>query len=93
MMIETGTIVFLGLAVLVWRLPLKALLWFFGHPIWLEIPFSLAAYLLHYGTFSGMLTAATAACLCFCFVQSGRRLVGYIHKGRYTPGYLTLSVT
>jgi len=92
MMIETGTIVFLSLAVLVWRLPRRALLWFFGHPAWLEIPFSVAAYVLHWGTFSGMLAAATAGCLCFCFVQSGRWLVGYVRKGHYTPGFLTLSV-
>ena len=76
MIIETGTIVFLSLVVLFWRLPTKAKLWFFGHPAWLEIPFGTAAYALHYGTFSGMMAAATAACICFAFVQAGRYLVG-----------------
>lgn len=51
MMIETGGIVFLSLAVLMWRMPRKTMLWFFGHPAWLEIPFSAAVHLLHYGTF------------------------------------------
>jgi hypothetical protein len=93
MMIETGGIVFLSLAVLMWRLPRKTMLWFFGHPAWLEVPFSGAVYLLHYGTFSGMISAATAACLCFCFVQMGRWLVGYTTDGKYVPGYLTLDLT
>jgi len=93
MMIETGGIVFLSLAVLMWRMPRKTMLWFFGHPAWLEIPFSAAVYLLHYGTFSGMISAATAACMCFCFVQAGRWLVGYTTAGKYVPGYLSLDLT
>ena len=40
-----------------------------------------------------MISAATAACLCFCFVQMGRWLVGYITAGKYVPGYLTLDLT
>ena len=93
MMIETGGIVFLSLAVLMWRMPRKTMLWFFGHPAWLEVPFSAAVYLLHYGTFSGMISAATAACMCFCFVQAGRWLVGYTTAGKYVPGYLSLDLT
>lgn len=93
MIIETGTLVFLSLIVLVWRLPRKAMLWFFGHPAWLEVPFAFVAYALHYGTFSGMMAAATAACLCFCFVQAGRTLVGFIANGRYVPGIVTLDLT
>lgn len=69
MIIETGTIVFLSLIVLFWRLPVKAKVWFINHPAWLEVPFGLLAYGLHYGTFSGMMAAATAACICFCFMQ------------------------
>lgn len=69
MIVETGTIVFLSLIVLYWRLPVKARVWFIKHPAWLEVPFGVFAYLLHYGTFSGMMAAATAACICFCFMQ------------------------
>ena len=90
MFFETGTLVFLSLAVLVWRLPRKTMLWLFGHPAWLEIPFGFIAYVLHYGTFSGMMAAATAAILCFAFTQFGRFLVGYTHNGVYTPGLVEL---
>ena len=86
MIIETGTIVFLSLIVLMWRLPRRTKLWLFGHPAWLEIPFGLAAYVLHYGTFSGMMAAATAACMCFVFVQGMRKMVGYTDGNVYHPG-------
>ncbi len=92
MIIETGTIVFFSLAMLIWRLPNRAILWLFGHPACLEIPFALLAYILHYGTFSGMMAAATAGCLCFCFVQLGRKAVGYTVKGVHTPGWFVLKV-
>jgi hypothetical protein len=39
-----------------------------------------------------MMAAATAACMCFCFVQAGRALFGYIAKGAYRPGCITLSL-
>ena len=92
MMIETGTIVFLSLIVLVWRLPRRMMLWLFGHAMWLELPFSVVAYTLHFGTFSGMMASATAACMCFAFVQIARVAVGYIENGTYYPGFFILEV-
>jgi hypothetical protein len=90
MIIETGTIVFLSLLVLAWRMPTKLMLWLFGKPAYLEIPFALLAYILHYGTFSGMMAAAAAGVLCFGFVQIGRTTVGYISDRVYYPGFITL---
>lgn len=90
MIIESGTIVFLSLIVLVWRLPRKTTLWLFGHPAWLEIPFAIVAYLLHYGTFSGMMAAAAAAVMCFGFVQLGRFTIGYTKDNVFYPGIITL---
>jgi hypothetical protein len=69
MILETGSLVFLSLIVLFWRLPMKYKNWFISHPVWLEMPFGAAAYILHYGTFSGMMAAAVAACICFAFMQ------------------------
>lgn len=91
MFIETGTIVFLSLIVLVWRLPRKTVLWLFGHPAWLEIPFGFVAYALHLGTFSGMMAAATAAIMCFAFTQLGRKFVGYNDGKIYHPGIFDLT--
>jgi hypothetical protein len=92
MIVETGFIVFLSLIVLIWRLPRRTMLRLFGTPWLLEVPFGIAAYMLHYGTFSGMMAAAVAAILCFGFVQAGRNLVGYIKRGVYHPGTFTLEL-
>lgn len=86
MIIETGTIVFFSLIIMMWRMPRKAQLWFYGHPAWLEVPIAIVAYLLHYGTFSGMMAAAAACCICFCYVQMMRKLVGYTDAKGYHAG-------
>lgn len=89
MIIETGTIVFLSLIIMVWRMPRRAQLWIFGHPLWLELPLAVLAYALHYGTFSGMMAAATACCICFVFITVMKKIVGYIGaKGKYYPGLI-----
>jgi hypothetical protein len=93
MFVETGTVVFLSLIVLFWRLPLKGRLWLLGHPAWLEVPFGFLAYALHYGTFSGMMSAAVAAILCFGFTQAGRKLIGYIDGKKYHAGIWNMQVT
>lgn len=87
MIVESGVIVFLSLIVLFWRIPMKARLWFLGHPAFLEVPFGLLAYMLHYGTFSGMMAAAVAAIFCFGFVQIGRKAIGYSDKHGYHAGF------
>lgn len=91
MIIETGFIVFLSLLVLVFRLPRRKLLWLLGNPAFLEVPFGLLAYILHFGTFSGMMAAAVAAILCFGFVEIMKKIVGYKEKGQYYPGFLDWS--
>jgi hypothetical protein len=93
MIIETGFIVFLSLMVIVWRLPRSWVLWLLGHPLWLEAPFGLLAYALHYGTYSGMMAAAVAVIMCYIFVQCARGLIGYTNgRGKFTPGVLTRRV-
>ena len=91
MSLEIGMIVFLSLMVMVWRLPKKTLLWLFGHPAWLEVPFGIAAYALHYGTFQGMIGAAVAVCLCYGFIEICRVIVGYTVEGKYHPGFINWS--
>lgn len=88
MILETGTIVFFSLIVLFWRLSPRTRLWILGHPLWLEVPFGLAAYVLHYGTFSGMMSAATAVAMCYAYVQLMRWAVGYLRDGAYHPGHI-----
>ena len=86
MFFESGTVVFLSLIVMCFWMPKRTLLWFFGHPVWLELPFGLMAYALHYGTFSGMMAAATACVFVAAFTKGGRYFVGSIKNGAYEPG-------
>lgn len=86
MIIETGFIVFLSLMVLVFRLKRERLLWLFGHPLWLEVPVGVAAYVLHFGTFSGMMAAAVACIMTYVFTQCGRWSMGYIKDGKHHKG-------
>ena len=90
MFIESGTMVFLSLVVMTFWLSRNTLLWLFGHAVWLELPFGLLAYALHYGTFSGMMAAAVACILCSAYTRAGRYLVGCIKHGQYHPGIVTL---
>ena len=69
-------------------MPKRTRLWLLGHPAWLEVPFGIAAYALHYGTFSGMMAAAVAACICFAFVELMKRIIGYTGPNGYVRGLL-----
>ncbi len=92
MFIETGSLVFLSLVVGIFWLPKRTVLWLFGHPVMLELPFGILAYMLHYGTFSGMMAAAVAAVLCAAFTRGGRVVVGYIKSDTYYPGWVRMSI-
>jgi len=89
-MIETGFLVFLSLVVMLFWLNTITILRFFGRPWTLELPFGILAYILHYGTFSGMMAAAVAIAMCAIFVRAGRFLVGYVLANVYHPGIIIL---
>lgn len=88
MILETGMLVFFSLVIFLWQVPRGLRLWLMGHPFWFEVPFSILAYLLHWGTFSGMMAAATAACICHVFVLWHRHFLGYIRAGHFQKGVL-----
>src|SRR6476661_4671409 len=88
MIIESGIIVFVGLLLLFIKLPRRVSLWLLGRPLGLDIAVSVAAYILHWGTFTGVMAAAVAGLMCSGFTSAGRRLFGYIDNGAYVPGVL-----
>lgn len=90
MFLDTGFMVFLSLIVIVAWLPNRTVLWLFGHPIALELPFGVMAYLLHYGTFSGMMAAAVACIMVAFLTRGGRWFLGYIKNGVYHPGVVQM---
>ena len=86
MIIESGVIIFLGMLLLGVKLPRKVSLKLLGRPLALDLSVSVLAYVLHYGTFSGIMAAAVAGLMCSGFTSVARYAFGYIEKGVYTPG-------
>lgn len=86
MIIESGFIIFLGLLFLGIKLPRKRALMLLGYPLMLDAGVSIVAYSLHWGTFSGVMSAAVAGLLCSGFTSIARYSFGYIERGIYVPG-------
>jgi hypothetical protein len=86
MIIESGIIIFLGLVFLGAKLPIHISLRLLGKPLALDVGCSVLAFLMHYGTFSGVMAAAVAGLLCSGFTSAARKAIGYIEGGVYTPG-------
>jgi len=91
MIIESGAIIFAGLMFLFIKLPPIRALQLLGYHLWLDIFVSILAFIMHYGTFSGVMSAAVAGLMCSAFTSLGRKMFGYIVRGIYTPGYINLT--
>ena len=86
MIIESGLIIFLGMLLLAVKLPRRVSLRLLGKPLALDFSVSALAYIMHYGTFSGIMSAAVAGLMCSGFTSLARYAFGYIENKRYIPG-------
>ena len=86
MIIESGVIIFIGMLLLGTKLPRRVSLKLLGHPLALDLGVSVLAYILHYGTFSGIMAAAVAGLMCSGFTSVARYAFGYIKDKRYYKG-------
>lgn len=86
MIIESGVIIFLGMLLLGLKLKLRTSLTLLGYPLALDLGVSTIAFIMHYGTFSGVMAAAVAGLMCSGFTSLARYSVGYIKGGKYYPG-------
>ncbi len=86
MIIESGVIIFLGLLLLGFKLKVRTSLTLLGYPLALDFGVSALAFIMHYGTFSGVMAAAVAGLMCSGFTSAARYAFGYIRAGRYIPG-------
>ncbi len=80
MIIESGVIIFVGLLLLYFKLPHNWRLRLLGAPLLMDITVSVLAYILHWGTFSGVMAAAVAGLMCSGFSMVGRWAYGYQDK-------------
>ena len=91
MVIESGVIIFLGLLALAWKLPLHWKLVGLGYPLFVDAGASILAYILHWGTFTGVMAAAVAGLMTSTFTTIGRWWIGYTFHNNgwwYTPGFI-----
>lgn len=86
MIIESGAIIFLGMLLLGLKLKVKTSLALLGYPLALDLGVSALAFIMHYGTFSGVMAAAVAGLMCSGFTSAARYAVGYIRDNKYYPG-------
>lgn len=86
MIIESGVIIFLGMLLLALKLKPRTSLTLLGYPLALDLGVSTLAFVMHYGTFSGVMAAAVAGLMCSGFTSAARYAVGYIRDGKYYPG-------
>lgn len=88
MIIESGVIIFLGMLLLGLKLPIRVSLRLLGSPFLLDLSVSLIAFLMHIGTFSGVMAAAVAGLMCSGFTSAARYAFGYITDGKYHKGQI-----
>lgn len=86
MIISSGVIIFLGMLLLGLKLKAKTSLTLLGYPLALDFGVSALAFVMHYGTFSGVMAAAVAGLMCSGFTSLARYAFGYIKAGKYFPG-------
>lgn len=91
MIIESGTIVFLGLLFTFLKLDWKKRMWVLSHPLAMDLGITVSMYMIHAGTFSGLMAAATGAMICSAMLSLGRWLFGHVEGQLYFPGQLDVS--
>lgn len=91
-MLTTGFTIFLGMGLLLAKLPRRTALKVLKHDLMLDIAVTVMVLMIHWGTFSGVMGATVAGLLCSLATSSLKSLVGYIDQGQYIPGRIRLEV-
>lgn len=91
-MLMTGLMVFLGVALIVAKLPRRLMLRALGHTLALDLSVSIVTLLIHWGTFSGVMAATVAGLLTSLATAGARRLFGFIRGNCYYPGVVRINV-
>lgn len=91
-MLTTGLTIFLGVALLLVKLPRRIMLRLLKHDLLLDLAVTTLVLAIHWGTFSGVMAATIAGLLTSLATSSLKRLVGYIDGNSYYPGRIRLDV-
>ena len=91
-MLTTGFMIFLGVALILAKLPRRTMLRVLKHDLALDIAVSLITLMIHWGTFSGVMAATVAGLLTSLATSGLKKLIGYADGDNYYPGKIRLSV-
>ena len=86
-----GAVIFVGVAAVFIKLPLKWSLWLLGHHVATDVGVTVLVLVLHWGTITGLMSATVAGLICSVTTSVGRCLYGYRLGNFYYPGHYDLS--
>ena len=89
-MLITGLTVFLGVLLILIKLPRRMMLRALSRPLLIDLAVSAITLVIHWGTFSGVMAATVAGLLTSLATSAARRLIGYDDGKRYYPGVINL---
>ena len=84
--LTSGLFVFVAFLLVFLKLRPRRMLWLLGHSLWLDIGVSALAFVMHYGTFTGVMAAAVAGLLTSLATMLAIWLVGKVVGNVYYPG-------
>ncbi len=91
-MLATGFTIFLGVGLLLTKLPRRTALRILKYDLALDLIVTALVLILHFGTFSGLMGATVAGLLMSLATSGMKRLVGYVDGNFYVPGRIRLDV-
>ena len=89
-MLITGLTVFLGVLLILIKLPRRMMLRALSRPLLIDLTVSVITLVIHWGSFSGVMAATVAGLLTSLATSAARRLIGYHDGMRYYPGVINL---
>jgi hypothetical protein len=89
-MILTGLTVFLGVVLILAKLPRRMMLRALSRPLLIDLTVSFVTLIIHFGTFSGVMAATVAGLLTSLASSAARRLIGFHDGTRYYPGIINV---
>ena len=91
-MLMTGFTVFLGVGLLLAKLPRRTMLRVLKYDLMLDVAVTLLVLVIHWGTFSAVMAATVAGLLTSLATSATKRWIGYTDGDSYHPGRLRLDV-
>ena len=91
-MFATGLMIFLGVLLLLIKLPRRWMLRALHHDLTIDLIVTVLVLIVHWGTFSGLMAATVAGLLTSIATSTAKRLFGHIQGKRYFPGRIRRDV-